>query len=226
MKEKIYTIPVNEIFEVKDGCPICRMARTLELKTLDFIMGDAMMEPDIRIETNRVGFCARHFSAMLARKNRLSLALMLETRLAFIDDEVLKKGGLFRKDTAARASGAAGGCYVCSHVDSSLDRLIDTLFKLWKKEPEFRANVAAQPMLCLKHYTLLLQKGRAALGRKEADAFEQTVTQVFSSGLAALRGDIAAFCKMYDYRSNGQSFGDVKDAPDRAVAFLTGLNEK
>ena len=30
MKETIYTIPINEAFEVKCGCPLCTLRRKLE----------------------------------------------------------------------------------------------------------------------------------------------------------------------------------------------------
>ena len=51
MRESILTIPVTDIFEPKCGCPICRLRDTLEQRTVEYIMGAAMMEPDVRIET-------------------------------------------------------------------------------------------------------------------------------------------------------------------------------
>ena len=50
MDEKIYTIPVNEAFDEYDGCPFCRMRRTLEDNERELIMGASMMEPDTRIK--------------------------------------------------------------------------------------------------------------------------------------------------------------------------------
>lgn len=81
MEEKIYTIPVTEAFEKKDGCPFCRLRRDLENTERDLIMGASMMEPDIRIKTNARGFCRRHYKKMFDLNNRLSLALMLESHL-------------------------------------------------------------------------------------------------------------------------------------------------
>ena len=68
MKDSIYTIPLSEVLEPKDGCPICRLRNILEDRCLEYIMGAAMMEPDIRIETNREGFCFPHFERMLKAK--------------------------------------------------------------------------------------------------------------------------------------------------------------
>ena len=56
MKETICTIPINDIFMPKCGCPFCRMESMLEEQYVKFITGDAMMEPNIRIETNKKGF--------------------------------------------------------------------------------------------------------------------------------------------------------------------------
>ena len=65
MRESILTIPISEILEPREGCPICRMRDMLEQRTVEYIMGAAMMEPDVRIETNRAGFCSAHFAQML-----------------------------------------------------------------------------------------------------------------------------------------------------------------
>ena len=52
MREDICTIPVSDVFEVNDGCPICRMYDMLQTRAVDYITGAAMMEPDVRLVTN------------------------------------------------------------------------------------------------------------------------------------------------------------------------------
>ena len=49
MRESILTIPVNEVFEPRCGCPICAMRNTVEEHICEYIMGAAMMEPDVRM---------------------------------------------------------------------------------------------------------------------------------------------------------------------------------
>lgn len=95
--EKIYTIPVNEAFEASAadpacGCPFCTLYRKLEENELDLILGASMMEPDVRIKTNEQGFCKTHYDMMFTRKNRLGMALMLESHLAEIKKEVAGGG--------------------------------------------------------------------------------------------------------------------------------------
>lgn len=89
MREDICSIPISEIFEPKDGCPFCRMRDMLEDRMATYITGAAMMEPDVRVETNRLGFCHQHFEQILQRGSRLSVALILESLLDEAGKEIL-----------------------------------------------------------------------------------------------------------------------------------------
>ena len=97
--EQIYTIPVNEAFEKSAadkscGCPFCTLFNKLEDNELELILGASMMEPDVRIRTNKEGFCRTHYDMMFARNNRLGMALTLESHLAELKDDI-KDGKLF-----------------------------------------------------------------------------------------------------------------------------------
>jgi len=81
MKENICSIPINDVFLPKDGCPMCRMRDMLEQRKAEYITGSAMMEPNVRIKTNEQGFCYRHFAMMVKLGKRLSNALILESHL-------------------------------------------------------------------------------------------------------------------------------------------------
>lgn len=82
MKEKIYTIPVTEAFEQDCECPLCLLQNKLEKEYTDYYLGPALMEPDSRIDTNKRGFCRKHFELLYNRQeNRLGLALETHTHL-------------------------------------------------------------------------------------------------------------------------------------------------
>lgn len=219
MKEDICSIPVNEILAVHDGCPICRMYDKLEEHVLDFIMGPAMMEPDVRIETNRAGFCADHSKKMLGRKNRLGLALMLESRLKTVRQGILPPKTLLPQKAK---SDRAESCYVCAWVDKAMEESLRTFFKLWGKEAEFRENFISQPIVCLPHYGMLLERGKTALDKKSFADFDRALRNVVHAGLTPLEEDLSGFCRMFDYHNIGADWGGKRDAPERAVAFLTG----
>ncbi len=82
MKEKIYTIPVTEAFGQEHECPVCLLESKLENEYTDYYLGPALMEPDCRIDTNKRGFCRKHFELLYNRQeNRLGLALETDTHL-------------------------------------------------------------------------------------------------------------------------------------------------
>ena len=59
MKEKLYTIPLNDAVNADDECPFCYIERNVEQDLMDFVLGSAAsyMESDVREETDREGFC-------------------------------------------------------------------------------------------------------------------------------------------------------------------------
>ena len=46
MKEQLYTIPVNDIFDKPCECPVCAMKLKLENDAVAFAMGPSYMEDD------------------------------------------------------------------------------------------------------------------------------------------------------------------------------------
>ena len=96
MKEKLYTIPVNEAFDAKDECPFCYAERALERDTVDFVLGScaSYMESDFRSVTDEMGFCRSHFKMLFEYGNTLGNAWILKThymRLRKEYEEQMKK---------------------------------------------------------------------------------------------------------------------------------------
>ena len=90
MKEKIYTIPINEAFDEGGECPLCNLHQKLEKDTLDFVLGPSYMEEDMREKTNKTGFCKHHYDKMFKAQNRLGVALMVSTHLKKINNDLEK----------------------------------------------------------------------------------------------------------------------------------------
>ena len=162
MRENICTIPVNEVFEVRDGCPVCRMRAIIEAKYIDYITGAAMMEPDIRIMTNKSGFCERHYDQMLALgRQRLPICLMLETHIRHIQEDLLSAPD---KSSIKKLGELEGDCFVCGAIETHLARALDTVYRSYKREPDFRALFDAQPQLCPAHYRRMMEEGKKTVG--------------------------------------------------------------
>ena len=220
MREDICSIPVNEVFEPKDGCPFCRMRDMLEDRMATYITGAAMMEPDVRVETNRLGFCAEHFNQILARGSRLSVALILESLLAEVKGQVFPEGKAVPKKIAAAVHSREENCFICQNIDKNMKHLLESTLSLWQAEPEFRALYAAQPHICLPHYGMVMEAAQK-LPKKSLPPFEEATTRLAKSYLETLSGDVTHFCRMFDYRSAGGDWGNSRDSIERAMEWLT-----
>ena len=228
--EKIYTIPVNEAFEASAadpacGCPFCTLYRKLEENELDLILGASMMEPDVRIKTNEQGFCKTHYDMMFTRKNRLGMALMLESHLAEIKKEVTG-GGFSLKgvgtDQMKRLEKLENTCYVCGRIEFSLSKMFETAVMLWEKAPAFREKLRKAPYICLPHYRMFVESGRRGLPKKLFGDFYKEVSGVVNTYFESLSEDVSWFCKKFDYRYENEPWGNAKDAIERAIKFMSG----
>lgn len=226
MREDITSIPVSEVFEPRDGCPICRMRNLLEDRVTDYITGAAMMEPDVRMETNKLGFCIDHYRMMLKKRNRLGVALILESHLEELEKQVFSGPPLLGKKPQKQAKSAGestGTCFVCRQVDWAMERMLSTVCRLWETEKDFRRLFEEQPALCLPHFSLLVQTAGQQMNKKNIPEFSKAGVDLARRYLTELRGDVSHFIKMFDYRNSGEGadWGNSKDSIERAVWWLT-----
>ncbi len=229
--EQIYTIPVNEKFEASAedhslGCPFCALYNMLEEDELGLILGASMMEPDVRIKTNELGFCKTHLDMMFERKNRLPFALMLESHLTELQSRIAAGGVSSLLNPGAEAiknlSALEESCYVCGRIKRNFGMMVETAALLWEKDEEFRKKTAAQPYFCLPHYRLFLETAKARLGKKRFPDFYKVVSNIEISYLRELTDDVSWFCKKFDYRYNDEPWYNAKDSVPRALSFLSG----
>jgi len=224
MRDDICTIPVSEVFEVNDGCPLCRMRDTVEERIINYIMGDAMMEPDVRIETNRVGFCEHHYNEMLSHRGRLQLALMLQTHVDEINNNVFKKS-IFtssgkRGEKAAKISDT---CFICNKMEFGISRMIDTIYRCYENERDFRELFNSQEMFCLPHYERLINGIDKRNMKRYGGEFANNLTRITGEYSKRLYESISEYCTMYDYRAKKEeASAECKDSVERTVAFLNG----
>lgn len=227
MRESILTIPINEVFEPRCGCPICAMRNTVEDHICEYIMGAAMMEPDVREETNKLGFCHDHFNSLLKQNNRLSLGLMLNTYLATLRGEVFERKGIFftKGAKAKKASEIEETCFVCSKVDWGVQHMLETVFKLFKDEPKFRKLYSQQEYICIPHYNLLMSNVPTMLPKSEHKAFIEATDALVENYIKSLNGDVQQFCDSFDYRNarnlHSEEMEHVRSSVERAIEFIT-----
>lgn len=225
--QQIYTIPINEAFDAgladkSCGCPMCALYRMLEENALDTALGGSMMEPDVRIKMNEEGFCKIHYDMIFEMKNRLGMALTLESHLYALIDQLSPKGlaSLMPKDPAAKLDKLEKSCYICSRVDGHFDMMTDVVVTLWKRDDEFPKKLKGQPYFCLPHYRKLLESAKRNLTKRDYADFEKDISGVVKAYLEELAGDVSWFCKKYDYRYENEPWYNSKDSVERAVIFL------
>ncbi len=238
MKEHIDTIPLWEVFREDCECPLCRLHSRNEANYREYFMGASVMEPNVRVETNKKGFCARHYGQMFRMSNRLGLALSTHTYLkdvmarieedAKTRDTAPKKAGLFARKAPAPASDALSGvgntCILCERLNTTMDRYIETFFATWKKETEFKKLFSACKGFCVQHYALLMQAAPANLSGQELGDFTKELIAVEKTALERIEKELEWFTLKFDYRNASKPWGTSEDAVERTLNKLRMLS--
>lgn len=236
MEEKIYTIPINEAIEEESECPFCIIAKKLEEEAVDYTLGAAMMEPDYRILCNEKGFCNHHSSMLFKKPNKLSLALILDTRLEnmrkfFSDAEKnlnspKKDGGFFKKTpkTSAFSTLSAPSCIICDKINNTIERYAEVFFYMWKNDKDFKNRILNSKGFCMPHFYFLSEKAEKHL--RNPQDFINPVYEKQKSELERIQEEIHRFTLKFDYRNKDMEWGNAKDAPVRTLEKLSGYIEQ
>lgn len=235
-KEEIYTIPVIDAFNEDCECPLCFLYEKLEKDSIDFVLSPSYMEVDVRGFTNEFGFCQKHFTQLYAQPNRLGVALMLESHMKKVKEDLhtrIKKGpkaknSLFGKKSDPESLSDYTGklidsCYICHRVDKTFDRYLDTFFYLWKKDKAFRETFKASKGLCLHHFGKLYDQGQHSLSASAFEEFAPLLIQLQEENFDRVIDDIEWFVKKFDYRYAKEPWKDSKDAIIRSIRKVASI---
>jgi hypothetical protein len=228
VKEQIYTIPINESFEAKSGCPLCRLYALSREKALDYITGSAMMEPNVRIQSNEKGFCREHFDEMQKRNAKLAVGLMLESHMDELEKRIYisAKGYLgkgYNPDkVASGCEKTVASCFVCERIWDDMSHYLSNIVHIWKTEPEFRRLFEEQEGFCLPHLSALLSAAKRSLNKKDLFDFTQSAVGLSKKLHDTLRGELASFTKSFDYRyASEPGNARVKSAIENTIKYLS-----
>lgn len=222
MKEKIYTIPINEAFDESCSCPLCFIEKKLESEAVEYQLGPAMMEPEHREMTNEKGFCRKHWEMLYEIPQKLPLALVMDTHLEQIRKKIdkmtaVKTKGILKKASAKQTiEKEINSCAVCDKVNKTMDRYCDVLIKMWKEDKDFREKFDTSQGFCLKHFEKLYSMS-------DDKEFLEALAEKESSELKKLQDDIHKFTLMFDYRNKDAEWGSAKNAPARCLERLAGI---
>ncbi len=230
MAEKLYTIPINEAFdnaisgETYD-CPFCLLQDMLEKNELEIVLGDSKMEPAIRIETNKKGFCKHHFDKLYEKGYRLGLALILESHIAEVEKKIFEGGTLLDgkgEKEQKKLETLESTCFICDRMNQNFARMMDNMVYLWKTEEDFREKFKNQQYFCLPHYKQMIEYGRAGLDKKDFAQYFKTARDIEKKYISELGNDVSWFCKKFEYQHEADPWYNAKDSVPRALSFLSG----
>ena len=237
MIDKLYSIPVIEVFEEDCECPLCLLHERLENESVGYCLGPSLMETDQRLELNKKGFCKKHFEMLYySRENILGLALIIDTHLKSTTEilknkfsDALKPGR--KKDPeltklAAYLHDEQSSCAICDKLDATMKRYIDTMLYLWAKEPDFRIKFNSGKGFCLYHLAMILDICGKSLKQDKKDDFLRELFKLQTENLDRVGEDINWFARKFDYINQDASWKNSRDAVPRSIQKLVGYFRK
>lgn len=238
MKEKIYTIPVNEVFAEECFCPFCKLYNRLEQEEIRYAVGPAMMEPDYRAITNEKGFCKKHMQEINSLPKALALSLVTESHFkrvknALFDNFIPKKKKLFgNKDISnidryiQEIASFNHDCAVCSKVERHFLRYVDTFIFMVKEDEEFLEKVANGGGFCMPHYESILFAARKKLNDKDFVRIIEKIREAQIRKFEKYEKDNKLFIESFDYKNAGKPCEAPSDTVIKSSYFLNGEFEK
>ena len=234
MKEKLYTIPVNDAFDRNCECPICAMRQVLETQSVEYTMGASYMEDDVRAETDKAGFCRKHMEDIYAQKNMLGMALVLKTHLVKTTKDLEKLSGtpmkpasFFKKAEKSELNRYIDtleeNCFICNRINQVFDRYVTTVFHLYHTDEAFREKYAKSKGFCTKHYGLLMERAPKELKGDELNAFAAETSRLYLDNMHRMIDDLEWFINKFDYRYKDEPWKNSKDAVPRAMIKTHGI---
>lgn len=232
MKEKIYTIPINEAFESESFCPFCSILSNLETEAISYTVGPAMMEPDFRIITNEKGFCKRHMRELCSKSKALPLSLVFKTHLDSVSDifeNVCNESAKKRQKSKDRQRFTESmrnlecSCAVCDKVNHTFNRYMETFIYMLKKEDGFLNKVLKSEGFCMEHFSMLSSFARESMSETEYEKLFMPIIVLQKMRIDKYRQYIKNFSDSFDYRNIGKEIDAPKDVLLKAGFLQNGV---
>lgn len=242
MKEKLYTIEMNDALNADDECLFCWLERKLEQENLEFVLGCSYMESDIREQTSEKGFCRHHTKMMFDYGNTLGNAWILKSRLELMRKKFksemdsyepaktgARKIGWLKKSAPEECSAAQSWlraeeshCYVCERMNVIYDRMLDTFVYMLRNDSAFCEKLMQSKGICLHHFADILKVCEEKLKPQEREVWIPKLTQMMEKNLDRMQEDIDWLIEKFDYKNKDADWKNSKDAVQRTMQKLVG----
>lgn len=230
MKEQLYTIPVNDAFDKDCECPLCQMYKEIEDEAIEFTLGPSYMEDDIRMETDKTGFCVNHIKRLYDSQNRLGIALMLHTHMKhniksiekLAKADTISKKSLFKKKESSSITNYINNlnnsCYICNRINNIFDRYVATVIHLYLHDNDFPGKFNNSKGFCTKHYGMLYDAALSSnMSGTKLNDFIKSLNEVYFTNMKRVTDDLEWFIDKFDYKNEDAPWKNSKDAVQRSI---------
>lgn len=240
MKEKLYTIPLNDAVNAEDECPFCYIERNVEQDLIDFVLGSSAsyMESDVREDTDREGFCRAHMKKMFDYGNTLGNGWILKTQYKKLLTEMESRFKQFKPGKTSMADRfrktaqqntvvqwvekRESTCYICDRFKKDYERYLDTFYYLYKNDPKFVDKIKNGKGFCLHHFGDLCSGADSRLSDKEKETFYPLIFDVMKKNMERMSQDVDWLIEKFDYLNKDADWGNSRDALQRGMQKLRG----
>jgi len=209
------------------------MFKKLEDDAVDYTMGPSYMEDDTRAMTDEAGFCEKHIRMVYDKNNRLGMAWVMKTHYDKVIKDMKKnmpagtakelKKGMSALPALKYLDRLNCNCFVCNRINNFFDRYVDTIFYLYKSEPEFKEKYNSCKGFCNEHYAMLLKRSVEFLKGAELESFIEVTNRLYIENMERVRDDLAWFINKFDYRYNDEPWYNAKDSVIRSMIKSNGV---
>lgn len=242
MKEKLYTIPLNDAVNANDECPMCFAYREIEQDITDLVLGSgsSYMERDMREITDKTGFCDDHFKKMYDFGNTLGNGWILKTHYMEMRKQMAeefkkykpgkqsimskfsKNQGAYKNSVAEWIAEKKKSCYMCREIKEIYERYLDTFFYLWKNDPDFVEKVKNSKGFCLSHFGDIAELAEDKLSVEERKVFFDIMFKLMTDNMDRMQEDVNWLIEKFDHVNKDADWKNSRDAVPRGMQKLKG----
>ena len=231
---------VHDAYAQSGSCPLCVLMDSVERTYLLSFQHSRVMEPNVRVKTNDVGFCPDHLGKLYQGESKLGLALVMLTHLqektpdlhAALDGaiEAARTGARERSKRIQKIVGSLeslrDSCFICHLLTQDLTRYTWTILYLWRKDPTFPQVYGASRGFCLSHFCKVLAAASDILRGEPLSRWLQETVPLMKKALDGLEKDLLAFTQLHQAGNRSLGTDEERNALARTVQMFAGRIQK
>jgi hypothetical protein len=235
---KLEISKVHDAYAAGGECPLCTLMDGVERTYLLSFQGSRVMEPNVRVQTNRLGFCPEHSRRLYRGENKLGLSLVVHTHLTEKLPELKRRmedalqPGDRRKGREKAAEpldslldyleSLRKGCFICDMLAADLKRYAFTIVYLWKGDAEFLPTFRASRGFCIGHLPPVIEQARRMLRERELEGFLKDIVPLMTGSLEKLERELFEFTQLFHDANRTLGSEEIRTALARTLQKLAG----